>query len=159
MSAVIKTSADGFRPMTLVDLEQVMAIEVVAYEHAWTGGIFRDCMHVGYCCWVYQEQGRICSYYVMSVGAGEAHLLNLCVERDRQGQGLGRMMLGHMTEVAMMHHAETLLLEVRPSNRAAIGLYHSCGFNEVGTRRGYYPTNSDAREDALIMARALTPTP
>ena len=155
MSAVIKTAEDGFRPMTLVDLDEVMEIETAAYQHAWTEGIFRDCMHVGYCCWVFQEQGKICCYYVMSVGAGEAHLLNLCVQPTRQGEGLGRMMLEHMAEVAMAHRAETLLLEVRPSNRAAIGLYRSSGFNEVGMRRGYYPADNDEREDAVIMARAL----
>ncbi|UCE89754.1 MAG: ribosomal protein S18-alanine N-acetyltransferase [Pseudomonadota bacterium] len=155
MSAVVKTEADGFRPMTLADLDEIMVIETAAYQHAWTAGIFRDCMHVGYCCWVYQEQGQIYCYYVMSMGAGEAHLLNLCVQPARQGEGLGRMMLGHMAGVAMAHRAETLLLEVRPSNRAAIGLYHSSGFNEVGMRRGYYPTDTDEREDAVIMARAL----
>jgi [ribosomal protein S18]-alanine N-acetyltransferase len=48
----------------------------------------------------------------------------------------------------------TLLLEVRPSNSAAIQLYHSVGFNEIGVRKNYYPA-PQGREDALMLALHL----
>jgi len=47
-------------------------------------------------------------------------------------------------------------LEVRPSNPAAIALYHSEGFNEIGRRPRYYPAK-DGREDAIVMAIELLP--
>jgi len=154
MNAIVKQAPDGLRPMTELDLDSVMAIELKVYDFPWTRGIFRDCLHVGYCCWVYQLEAEVVAYGVMSVGAGEAHVLNLCVRPEAQRQGVGRALLGHLLEVAREHKADTILLEVRPSNKPALGLYHVLGFNEVGTRRAYYPT-AVGREDALILARSV----
>lgn len=161
MSAVIddvngveQLASGGLRPMTELDLKVVMGIELSAYPHPWTRGIFRDCLHVGYCCWVYEEAGKVLAYGVMSIGAGEAHILNLCVWPQARRRGLGRMLLAHLLDVARAHKADTSLLEVRPSNRPALQLYHDMGYNEVGTRKAYYPAEN-GHEDALIMARAL----
>ena len=41
-----------------------------------------------------------------------------------------------------------MTLEVRKSNRVAIGMYQSFGFEIVGERKGFYHDNG---EDALIM--------
>lgn len=59
-----------------------------------------------------------------------------------------------MCDVASNYHADTLLLEVRPSNRAALYLYRNIGFNEVALRKDYYP-DIKGREDALIMALSI----
>jgi len=59
-----------------------------------------------------------------------------------------------MLELASRHQAETSFLEVRPSNVAALALYHRFGFTEVGLRRAYYPGDKD-REDAVILALQL----
>lgn len=155
MSAVISQGDNGIRPMKAADLDEVMDVENSLYDFPWTKGIFYDCMQVGYSCWVYQEDELIISYGVMSAGAGEAHILTLCVHPDVQRNGYGRMLLGHMLEAAKAHKAETMLLEVRTSNRAAINLYQNSGFSEVGIRAGYYPAEN-GREDAIIMAFDLT---
>ncbi len=155
MSAVFERGPGRLRAMTLEDLDAVMAIEVRAYPFPWTRGIFRDCLHVGYCCQVVECEDRITAYCIMSVAAGEAHLLNLCVDPDLQGCGIGSELLERMADIARRHHADTLLLEVRPSNTTAVSLYRKRGFNEVGLRRAYYPDEDGKREDALIMARAL----
>jgi ribosomal-protein-alanine N-acetyltransferase len=63
-------------------------------------------------------------------------------------------MLQHLLRVARRHRADSVFLEVRPSNHAALRLYHSAGFNEVGRRIGYYPAPK-GREDAVILARTL----
>jgi len=68
--------------------------------------------------------------------------------------GLGRKILNYLVDLARRHDADTVLLEVRPSNRAAVSLYHELGFNEVGTRRNYYPAEN-GREDAMILAKTL----
>jgi ribosomal-protein-alanine acetyltransferase len=94
----------------------------------------------------------------MTVAAGESHLLNVCVRPERQREGHGMRLLEHLVALSRRHHADTALLEVRPSNRAALALYRKAGFNEVGVRRGYYP-GTNGREDALILARHLEPTP
>lgn len=154
MSALPQSAAGLFRPMTEADLPEIMEIERAAYPFPWTAGILRDCIRVGYNCWVYEIENVIYGYGVMSVAAGEAHILNLCVRPDSQGQGLGRKLLAHITALARRHGADTLLLEVRPSNIAALKLYQNMGFNEVGVRKGYYPAEQ-GREDAMILALAL----
>ena len=140
--------------MTDKDIDKVMSIEQRAYSHPWTAGIFRDCMRVGYYCQVIVVDGEIVGYGVLTLGAGEAHVLNLCVDPDLQGRGLGRAMLEHLLDAARRLHADTVLLEVRPSNKAALHLYQAVGFSEVGVRNAYYPDH-DGREDALILALPL----
>ncbi len=154
MSAILKDSPPRFRPLRERDLPGIMEIEQHAYDFPWTEGIFRDCLRVGYCCWLYEEAGLVAAYGVMSVGYGEAHVLNLCVHPESRQRGLGRRMLGHLLDLAHRHHADTVLLEVRPSNQPALDLYQGMGFREVGVRRGYYPA-ARGREDALILAYRL----
>lgn len=154
MSAVFEMSLGEIRKLTTADLDEVMAIETEIYDYPWTRGIFQDCMRVGYRCHVLQQDDGIKAYSVLSIGVAEAHVLTLCVRPDSQRQGFGRMMMEHMLELAVQAGAETILLEVRPSNTAAIQLYHQLQFNEVGTRPDYYPS-AEGREDALIMARSL----
>ena len=158
MSAVLKNEGPVLRPMRETDLEQVIEVERGAYTFPWSPGIFRDCLRVGYCCWVLERENVIDGYCVMQVGAGESHILNLCIRVDVHGQGLGRQLLRRILQVAREHRADTTLLEVRPTNSAAVHLYSTMGFNEVGVRRGYYPGNR-GREDALILARSLQDLP
>ena len=154
MSAILKQPALHFRPMLAADLEEIIAIERRSYPYPWTRLIFNDCLRAGYCCWVCERQGVVEGYGVTSVAAGESHLLNLCVRPESQQQGIGRKLLLHLISLARRQNAEMMFLEVRPTNRAARALYESMGFNELGTRREYYPADH-GREDALILARVL----
>ena len=154
MSAILKQPAERYRPMLPSDLAEVMEIEARAYDYPWTRGIFRDCLRVGYACWLALRDEVIQGYGVMSVAAGEAHVLNLSVRPESRRQGVGERLLLHLTGIARRHGAEALFLEVRPSNRPALHLYTKLGFNEVGVRRNYYPSRN-GREDALILALQL----
>jgi ribosomal-protein-alanine N-acetyltransferase len=154
MSAVIKEAVINFRPMDEQDLAAVLSIESAAYDFPWSRVIFRDCLRVGYCCWVMECDGVIQGYSVMSVAVGECHILNLCVNPGSHGKGYGGVLLDFMLEIARKHEADTAFLEVRPSNDAAKRLYSQAGFGEVGLRRNYYPARL-GREDAVIMARSL----
>jgi ribosomal-protein-alanine N-acetyltransferase len=154
MSAVVKEPGLAMRPMRDEDVSAVMRVETAAYPHPWTEGIFRDCLRVGYCCWVALGGTEVAGYWVMSVAAGECHILNLCVHPQMHGRGHGREMLRRLLGLGRTHHADTAFLEVRVSNRSAIALYAAEGFCEVGIRRGYYPA-AKGREDAVIMARPL----
>ena len=64
------------------------------------------------------------------------------------------MILDHLIQEATRFNADSMFLEVRPSNPRAIKLYRSMWFNEIGTRKGYYPARH-GREDAIVMARML----
>lgn len=155
MSAILNIYPQ-LRPMRQEDLEEIMEVELRAYPFPWTEGIFRDCMRVGYSCWVMTEGSTLVGYAVMSMAAGECHVLNLCVRPERQGCGYGRILLRNLLEHARRHQVETVFLEVRPSNTPAVHLYTSEGFNEVGLRKRYYPAVK-GREDALVLAKSLNP--
>jgi ribosomal-protein-alanine N-acetyltransferase len=157
MSAMLKNHSLFFRPMLEQDLMEILEIETQAYEFPWSATIFRDCLQVGYCCWVGESAaGLINAYGVMSVAAGECHILNLCVRQQLQGSGYGGQLLDFLLDLASKHKVDTAFLEVRPSNETARNLYNKAGFNEVGMRRNYYPARQ-GREDAIIMAKAIIP--
>lgn len=153
MSAVLDLSGH-FRPMQFEDLDRVMEIEPKIYSHPWSRGNFADSLHAGYSCWVYESEGEVIGYAVMMSVLDEAHLLNISIAGERQGQGLGRALLNHLIDTARRHGATMMFLEVRPSNKNAIALYESIGFNEFSIRKGYYPAHN-GREDAILMGLAL----
>lgn len=142
------------RPMREGDLDAVMVVERRAYPFPWTRGIFRDCLASGYPGRVLEQGGLLLGYGMLSLGAGEAHVLNLCVDPASQSQGLGRRLLRALVDLARQRGAGQIYLEVRPSNAPALALYHSEGFNEIGRRPRYYPAER-GREDALVMAMEL----
>ncbi|MBT8131086.1 MAG: ribosomal protein S18-alanine N-acetyltransferase [Gammaproteobacteria bacterium] len=149
MNAVVETQY-VIRPMTRADVALIEKIEKQTYPYPWSGGIFRDCLQAGYCCEVVACRGGILGYAVMSLGAREGHILNLCVAPEGRGQGLGRKLLDHLIRSAR-GEADMLFLEVRPSNKRARRLYDQAGFNQIGVRPDYYP-HQQGREDALILA-------
>jgi ribosomal-protein-alanine N-acetyltransferase len=146
-----------FRRMTLGDVERVMKVEEEVYEFPWTVKIFSDCIRVGYCCWLVLQQQNIVGHAVISVTAGESHMLNLSIARQYQRKGFGRQFIEFLIQQAQAKQAQTMLLEVRPSNTAAINCYNSAGFNEIGLRKNYYPA-PQGREDALLFARHIVAT-
>lgn len=154
MSAVPSVAVPRLRPMREDDVPGVMVVELLNYPYPWTEGIMRDCLRARYSCWVYETDEVVIGYGILSVGAGEAHVLNISVHPEFQGLGLGRELMAHLLDTARNRGADTVFLEVRPSNRAAVHLYESMGFNQAGLRRDYYPA-ARGREDALIMALAL----
>ncbi len=143
--------------MCEADLSQVLTVEHASYEFPWTPGIFHDCLRVGYKCYVYEGPSGLIGHGVMSVAAGECHILNVCVHPDWQRRGLGRQLVQFLLDVARQNGVQTALLEVRASNTAAYHLYIDLGFNEVGVRQKYYPAR-DGREDAIILALELPDT-
>jgi [ribosomal protein S18]-alanine N-acetyltransferase len=136
------------------DVSDVVATERASYQFPWSEGIFRDCLRVGYICRVVTVEDRVVGYGVMSVGAGEAHILNLCIREAFRCRGVGRRLLSYLLERAAASGMGEVFLEVRPSNTAAIRLYQSLGFEPVGTRRGYYQAVG-GREDAAVLKLSL----
>ena len=140
--------------MTAADLDAVVAIEDAIYPHPWTRGNFADSLQAGYHCWIVECGGAASGYTVVMIAAGEAHLLNLSVAAPWQRRGMGRELLKFALKLARDYGAARMLLEVRPSNVAAIALYAQAGFDQIAVRRGYYPAG-DSREDAVVMQLCL----
>lgn len=146
------------RPMEKSDIPAVMVVENLAYPQPWNEKVMRDCLKVKhYHGWVLEIDKEIKGYLFLSVVAGEMHILNLCVHPELQGQGFGRDILHRVFDMAInTYNASMCFLEVRPSNKGALALYESEGFNEIGMRKNYYPAEV-GREDALVMAKSIIP--
>src|SRR2546429_8084508 len=98
---LLKTSPEVvIRPMRATDVAEVVDIERSSYQFPWSEGIFRDCLRVGYVCRVVTLSRALLGYGVMSVGAGEAHILNLCVGEAFRCRGVGKRLLGSLIERA-----------------------------------------------------------
>lgn len=143
-----------YRRMIAPDLDAVVAIENTIYPHPWTRGNFADSIAAGYHCWVVECAGETAGYTVVMIAPGEAHLLNLSVAAQWQRRGIGREALSFVARLARDYGAKKILLEVRPSNEAAIALYAAAGFSEIALRRSYYPAGKE-REDAVVMQLSL----
>lgn len=143
------------RTMTNADLDNVIAVEMRAYPHPWTLGIFRDCLRIGYNAWVMTLDGDVIGYGIVMLSPGEAHILNICIDPGYQRKGLGRHLLNHLVKKSNQTDVDMILLEVRRSNESAQQLYQSEGFHELGVRRAYYPAANNGREDAIILAKYL----
>lgn len=142
------------RPILASDLDRLMQVELRAYPYPWTRGIFNDCLRHSYHCLLHEQDEVIIAYSVISVAVEEMHLLNLTVNPDYQGHGLGKRLLNTMEMIGRGLDAQECFLEVRPSNKTAIQLYLNSGFNEIGLRKDYYPA-TQGREDAIVMAKVL----
>lgn len=152
MSALAEYVLPRIREMSRADVPAVTAIEKRGYDFPWSIINFDDCLRTGYQCRVLELQDTIIGYSVMLMGVDECHLLNLCIDPDYRRCGHGRTFLQEIIQHAALCGMRRMMLEVRPTNRAALSMYLSEGFKQVGTRKNYYP-KLDGREDALVLAR------
>lgn len=137
------------------DLDAVLAVEQTVQRYPWTRGQFSDSLAAGHWCRIDEEGGELRGYAIMMPAVDEAELLTIGVSAAHQRKGLGRAMLRGMLELARERNMRRVFLEVRPSNTAAVALYLTAGFAEVGRRRGYY-RDANGSEDALVMACDLS---
>jgi ribosomal-protein-alanine N-acetyltransferase len=157
MSAVLETDTAELRLQAMSEdwLDEVSRVEKRAYTHPWSRGNFADSLRAGYRAQVLLQGPDLMGYYVLMLGAQEAHLLNLSVDPPQQGRGLARLMLDEMLRFAQAQGAQSLWLEVRTSNVRARQIYERYGFKTVGLRRNYYPLAPFKREDAVVMSLPL----
>ena len=142
------------REMNHDDLAMVSDIERRSYEFPWSHGVFRDCLLAGYQNIVLVRGDEVAGYAVLSVAAGEAHILNICVDPDYRSHGYGNKLLDEMLFRARSASVHQIFLEVRPSNERALSLYKKKGFHQVANRPAYYQAH-EGREDAAVLAKKL----
>jgi ribosomal-protein-alanine N-acetyltransferase len=144
-------------PMTEADLDEVAAVEKLAYEFPWSRGNFQDSLRNGYfgVC-LRHVTGTLIGYCVLMPVVDEMHLLNLCVAPSAQRAGAGLTLLREAVRITRAEKLEGVLLEVRPSNPRAIQLYERFGFAAIGRRKNYYPARHRSREDAIVMRLSFT---
>ena len=137
------------------DLAHVSDIERRSYDFPWSHGVFRDCLLAGYQCVVLERDEVVAGYGILSVAAGEAHILNVCVDPAYRSMGYGERLLDEILFRARTTSVRQIFLEVRPSNKNALALYRKKGFHKVANRPAYYQSH-DGREDADVLVKKLT---
>lgn len=143
------------RELTLADLPAIITIERKACRFPWTIGNFQDSLTCsGYFGYGLEVEEQLRGYAILSIAAGEAHVLNIVIDPDLQHQGLGSFLMRYLLYVAKRNGVKIIFLEVRQSNKSAFRLYHKLGFNEIGIRKNYYPAEK-GREHALVLALEL----
>ena len=92
--------------------------------------------------------------------SGRARLYSLAVDQHAAGRGIGGQLLGAVEAAAAERGAQSLRLEVRADNRAAIGLYEARGYRQIGRREGYYQDGMDAvRYERCLQRDEALPRP
>lgn len=141
-----------YEPMQAGDLAEVLALENSVYPHPWSMANFADSLASQYQAWILRDpDGTLIGYFLLMAIVDEAHLLNVAVAAERQGQGLGLLLLNQAVACARGLGMASVLLEVRPSNLRALQVYERYGFQQIGRRKGYYPAAQQQREDAIVM--------
>ena len=142
------------RMMAHEDIAQVSDIERRSYAFPWSHGVFRDCLLAGYHCIAIDREDLVVGYSILSIAAGEAHILNLCVDPSYRELGYGELLLDEILVRTVNAEVREIFLEVRPSNDKAIALYLKKGFHQIADRPAYYQA-TEGREDAAVLSKIL----
>ena len=142
-------AAPVFRLMTLDDVDDIVSIEERSFSVPWSRRLFWEEAQNEYAIYVVGElEGKVIAYAGAYLSFGDAEVMNVAVDPDVRGRGIGTALFGRLIEEVKARGATAITLEVRPSNAAAIHLYEKFGLRSVGRRPHYYVDND---EDALIM--------
>lgn len=141
------------RPATENDLDVVHEIESESQSNPWSLKMFQDELHREErgLFWVV-ESDIVLGFAVFDLIRPEAELLNVSIRSVERGKGCGRYLLEGCLKELKERGFERVLLEVRSSNAAAIGLYLGLGFVVDGKRTNYY---DHPKEDAILMSLGL----
>lgn len=143
-----ETGSVGIRSMHSEDTLAVSLLEQEIFTQPWSRQGFLNALTEENLFLVVEQEGKIVGYCGMYCGADEGEIVNVSVKREARGCGIGYRMLKKLLAKAKEAGIRQVVLEVRVSNRAAIGLYEKLGFSIVGLRKGFY---EQPREDAYVM--------
>lgn len=149
--------------MEAIDLDDVMAIEQMAFSAPWTKEMFyseffdnllsfsfvaREGEQIGEGATQGTTRAPVIGYLFFWEVSGEFHVMNIAVAPKWQRKGIGQELIQTMLEIGRQKSIGQILLEVRVSNTVAISLYEKLNFLKVGVRKNYYHS---PKEDALIL--------
>ena len=138
-------------PMQKDDLDAVLRLEENAYgDHHWSKESFFNELNnelAKYFC-AFDAAGELVGYCGIWEILEEAHITNIAVSPEHRLKHIGEALLKKIIDTCYKDFVKYITLEVRVSNKAAIGLYEKYSFKSLGIRKGYYQNNN---EDALIM--------
>lgn len=140
-------------PMNEAHVVQIAALEKQCFSTPWSEKSVASELQNPWSLWLAEEQdGKVLGYVGSQMSPPEADVMNLAVAPEARRQGLGENLMKALCTALQEKQIESLSLEVRASNEAAIALYTKLGFTQAGRRKEYYV---NPREDALILRKEL----
>jgi len=146
MKLIIKPINISFKPLEKQDIDDVLAIECLAYSAPWNKAKFvgslgnKQTLAV-----LILLKGKIIGYAIALRSIDSADLLNLCIHPKNQHQGLGSQLFLNLVTQLKEFDIDSVILEVRQSNKAARSFYQKNGFELIDTRKKYYADGEDAK--------------
>lgn len=149
-SMVLVLSDAVLRDAGIDDIDDICTIEKLSFGVPWTRDAFYNEFTINRCARyrVAVLDGKIIAYGGMWMMLDEAHITNIAVHPEFRGEGFGGILMKDIIETAKSGGMQSMTLEVRAKNTAALNLYKKYNFQEVAVRKGYYHNPDD---DAIIM--------
>jgi len=146
----------GIIPATENDMQRILEIEQEAISPPWTHGALLGEMYKQDSYFVVAVDERlspaVIGFAILRCVGDDGELLQIAVDKAQRREGAGDLLIMAALEYAREKALNSVFLEVRRGNTAAVGLYKKHGFNSVRTRKDYY---SDPVEDAVVMVKPL----
>lgn len=151
-----------FSKINTDDVPLIMEIENVIYPNPWASKTMKGCIKAGYQSIKVEDPAHpdsILAYAFLMIGYQESNILNIGVNPKFQRQSIGSKLLERLLLISRINQANTMWLEVRESNVAAIKLYEKHHFNVIGQRKNYYQYTDEegikVKEHAILMSRKI----
>ncbi|MBO4927070.1 MAG: ribosomal protein S18-alanine N-acetyltransferase [Clostridiales bacterium] len=138
------------------DLEEIHDIEIASFPDPWSidslwAFASNETVRTLVCARD-EESGELVGYYALQYVLDEAEIAIIAVKRKFRRQGLGKLLLEEIRNFCKERDIKVIHLEVRSENEAAVHLYRTFGFDEVGRRKNYYEAPKD---DALLFRYSI----
>ena len=154
-----KTARPKLHPVrmqrTQAHLEGAAQLEEICFSSPWSAKslelLTNDGIGVGYLLTAPtapSSEPTVAAYGGMLITVDEGQITNIAVHPEHRRKGYGAAILRALLRHAKDARLDSVSLEVRASNTAAINLYKAAGFVEMGRRKGFYQKPA---EDALVM--------
>jgi ribosomal-protein-alanine N-acetyltransferase len=148
------------RAGTLDDAPAMSRVHALSFDSCWSAPDIVDLARMpGAFSLAVESEEAIDAFILVRAMAGEAEVLTLAVAPALRRRGVGRDLVEAAALLAAEKGAARLFLEVDTHNEAAVALYRSLGFDQIGVRRDYYAHADGSRADALVFSRRLNSGP
>lgn len=135
------------------DIGRIRQLETEGFPDPWSIAGIRESLEQSYTillgAWL---SGRLSGYVICYCAADEAEIARIAVDTSCRRQGVAAAILTELKQICREKAMQKILLDVRESNAAAIGLYQKAGFTVDGIRKGFY---ANPAEDAVLMSFPL----
>jgi len=131
------------------DMPEVLAIEDLCFEHAWSEETFVNYLRqrntIGM---VAEYKEKTVGFMVYELYKTRLHLANLAVLPGRWMEGIGRQMVNRLIDKLSPHRRARITTLIRETNLPAQLFFKRCGFEATDVLKNYY---AETDEDAYVM--------